>query len=1321
MATSIIKCYDTEENALNGGATGLIASSTAVDSFPYAFTVNSIGNGIYNRADHVPFYIFNRYWFRFESNDPVIAFHIDWDDGNDNSPTGQNFQMIELVKPGFFGVTSHTYSKIGTFWPLIRCESEMGFLSKWYTNDNNTGYKLKSYFKASTGTDTVPAGRQNKFIVREEKTSSIGDTIGYRIPHMRPANLPPIGVIKSNNKRIYAGIDNERIAFRSGQKPLLYAWTDSSNITNGGHATNCNVKVTLEVEGDDDAQIREYTIPVQLDDDIHSGTWASTDIRDDCAPSGGDFGAGAVEVQTFTFGAGDEARVDINGTPTAGGSFNEKFIKIAGGTAGISATNFIVHFKHAAVQQSARLVVGDATPGAMGNPGSGVAPYIDLRASVNSTHRFWLDCSGSNAAPSAPSSGFLEKIDISSDTNANQIAATIDAAIENGITIASFGGGTTTSDQFSSSVAGNVVTITHAAGYIEHDTYPWALNYSGHSGASTVLTLDIIGEAAGGDCSLGGHTAIAVEFTSGDSASSLASAMATAVNANANFTASAASNVVTVSPVVTGNMTAPDITTVNGSNTTQDPPSITLGGTDGSASSGSINPARRLFKAKLNDVDTLADNDRVYIKVHNFDLDTDGTAYPTNSDETVAILSNGNPIVELNDRLYSSLLDGGESHTRAGNTIIKNYYFDLDNNLITSGAALYTDSGISNSVGELTGKLSSYFNNFSDYTKEVAYTHHNSGFSTDSNGRFENFSRLCRVQVEDDSARFLNDSAANEGDNITRSIIDLTASRTPDAIMTIRLNARKSYTKGATLTQASTGATGTVLHTTYNQNYVQLINTSQVSNFDSSGTAFTVSSNALVSDGYGDDDDGYPLTVSGGTWRGPHDFFEKGSNKFILKTSNRSGISNISANFSNLTTLDGAISSTTAVSFDVDSASGLFIGDVLKIDSEYMKIKTISSVTIGVKRGYFGSTVATHSDAANVARGSSNWQDAIAMNDDGTNPIIGGSATNQQWNVSTWTASNSFQNDMPENFIRMSQQKKWNGIYLRTGHSFKPFIDAGAATGPAKVKLSMWYSQVIPPNKDTTTQIYDWKPLPFIDGTHQLRTSGVLKFLPPEDWAYCTDNDLCENNGTYATTDNWKGPILNDSAKTSYLPYYHILVGWTAKNDNNNDTHMAIQHAWPLGNQHSVVIDVIDPHHVNLNAIALAQSIGYSRKGKYNMVTDKLGKTDIRRIGAEGGRLSFGGIDLGSDNTGRNLIKGYQQNGTPVYLDVTHKDSSKTRFFGVITSMSEDYATGGMSPKWAVQLECSYCIELSSTGVMTSEKISLGGVFDDVSKYLLQS
>ena len=73
------------------------------------------------------------------------------------------------------------------------------------------------------------------------------------------------------------------------------------------------------------------------------------------------------------------------------------------------------------------------------------------------------------------------------------------------------------------------------------------------------------------------------------------------------------------------------------------------------------------------------------------------------------------------------------------------------------------------------------------------------------------------------------------------------------------------------------------------------------------------------------------------------------------------------------------------------------------------------------------------------------------------------------------------------------------------------------------------------------------------------------------------------------------------------------------------------------------------------------------------------------------------------------------------YVDIKHKDNTLTRFFGVITKMSEDMPTGRMHPKWAVSLQCSYCIELSSSGVMTSEKIALGGVVTDVSKYLLQS
>ena len=118
-------------------------------------------------------------------------------------------------------------------------------------------------------------------------------------------------------------------------------------------------------------------------------------------------------------------------------------------------------------------------------------------------------------------------------------------------------------------------------------------------------------------------------------------------------------------------------------------------------------------------------------------------------------------------------------------------------------------------------------------------------------------------------------------------------------------------------------------------------------------------------------------------------------------------------------------------------------------------------------------------------------------------------------------------------------------------------------------------------------------------------------------------------------------------------------------------------------------------------------------------VEDRLGKADIRRIGAEGGTVSFGGVDLGTSDTGRDLIVTYQKLGVPVYLDIEHKDGDKTRFFGKITSMSEDHPTGKMSPKWAVQMQVGYIIEHNSSGVMTSEKISLGGEYLNEPKFIL--
>jgi hypothetical protein len=71
------------------------------------------------------------------------------------------------------------------------------------------------------------------------------------------------------------------------------------------------------------------------------------------------------------------------------------------------------------------------------------------------------------------------------------------------------------------------------------------------------------------------------------------------------------------------------------------------------------------------------------------------------------------------------------------------------------------------------------------------------------------------------------------------------------------------------------------------------------------------------------------------------------------------------------TTLDGAISSTSATSVPVESASELVAGDLIIVDSEHMTISSISGDTLTVARGANSTTAATHSDGATVSFGGS--------------------------------------------------------------------------------------------------------------------------------------------------------------------------------------------------------------------------------------------------------------------------------------------------------------------------------------------------------------
>ena len=139
---------------------------------------------------------------------------------------------------------------------------------------------------------------------------------------------------------------------------------------------------------------------------------------------------------------------------------------------------------------------------------------------------------------------------------------------------------------------------------------------------------------------------------------------------------------------------------------------------------------------------------------------------------------------------------------------------------------------------------------------------------------------------------------------------------------------------------------------------------------------------------------------------------------------------------------------------------------------------------------------------------------------------------------------------------------------------------------------------------------------------------------------------------------------------------------------------------------------MMDPMCVSLNSFNLTQSISFSHKGKHQIVEDRLGKADIRKIGASGGTIGFGGIDL--NDTVRVKFNEFQSKATPVYLDVSHSNGDITRLFGTILSMSEDHPTGKVKPKFAGQMQVSYVIQMDSSGTMLSDGyISLGGEIDE--------
>jgi hypothetical protein len=312
----------------------------------------------------------------------------------------------------------------------------------------------------------------------------------------------------------------------------------------------------------------------------------------------------------------------------------------------------------------------------------------------------------------------------------------------------------------------------------------------------------------------------------------------------------------------------------------------------------------------------------------------------------------------------------------------------------------------------------------------------------------------------------------------------------------------------------------------------------------------------------------------------------------------------------------------------------------------------------------------------------------------------------------------------------MCKTDKFNKIFL----NIENLNNSNSSPYFRKVNLTLWYSAKMSKIGDPSIK---WKPLSFVDGTStgdpnsSLHHSGSLTFDMPDDWVSTTSAGMSADVSghlSYPVRHSDGGSSHDLGLASDWIDsMYGLLIG-IAIDDSPSGTpdvsglaRIKCFSIHPYNNSHSQVIRVIDPHHKSLNDVAISQSVSWSRKGKTMEIKDKLGRSEIRKIGAAGGTVKFGGVELlGEYSTSKAAVSRYQREATPVYLDIQRVNGDYIRFYGVIDSMSEDYPTGKVYPKWGIQMKVEYVIEYDSSGVwLTDGMLALGGEVVDEPKYLL--
>jgi len=208
----------------------------------------------------------------------------------------------------------------------------------------------------------------------------------------------------------------------------------------------------------------------------------------------------------------------------------------------------------------------------------------------------------------------------------------------------------------------------------------------------------------------------------------------------------------------------------------------------------------------------------------------------------------------------------------------------------------------------------------------------------------------------------------------------------------------------------------------------------------------------------------------------------------------------------------------------------------------------------------------------------------------------------------------------PKNFIHVVMNRKFDRIYFSMSNRFGQGLDQhGAGDDRAqggKIRLSLYY-----PVRNNLTAQTNWTPLDFVDFTKtnledtSLYLSGPITFDIPGDWAstysslitWPTEDGSSTNAGVGQTFD-----LAENSNWTS--SGYSVLIGiaWEGTVSNTFETNSpAINYLYPYDNTHSQLVKIVDPMHVSINDIPVAQSLSWVRNGKFVEIEDRFGRAEL--------------------------------------------------------------------------------------------------------------